>query len=305
MFNPKSIFYGVTEKEREIVRVLVTGSAGKIGRWLIKSLVEAGHEVRTFDRTARHRGEDWEHIPGDLRDIAVVRQAVQDMDAVAHMGAISFDSRTNSPEELLEVNVQGTWNMLLACVEAGVERLVYFSSINALGCVGGHRPAAYLPIDDVYPHHPLSPYQLSKHLGEELCKAFTDKHGLITPCLRPVYVTAPDQYEAWQKPRTERQVEWAKSEYWAYVDVRDVCAATLLSLTTDQVKHDAFLLTADDTNLTIPTTEAVDRFHPETPWKQERAAYLADQPYRSLMDCTHAKEVLGWQPKHSWRDHVE
>ena len=313
------------------MRVLVTGSAGRIGRWQVKALRNAGYEVRTLDRTAEGKGKsipntqrltEGEHLPGDLRDIHTVRRAVQGMDAVLHLGALSSD-RAGAAEEVLTVNVQGTWNVLLACVEAGVERMVYFSSVNALGCVGGHRPAGYLPIDDAYPRHPMSPYQLSKHLSEEACRSFTDKHGLVTVCLRPVFVTVPDHYDRWRNQRPLTQSDWASVEYWAYVDVRDVCAAAMLGLTAQNVTHDAFLLTADDTTQETPTAELVDRYYPETPWKATlpqrgralaspqsdrdtylaaRDAYLAAHPHRSLMDCSHAKEVLGWQPQHSWRD---
>lgn len=286
------------------MRVLVTGSAGKIGQRLVADLLAAGYEVRSFDRTAQKKGQAWEHIPGDLRDIYLIRRIVQGVDAVIHAGAIASDSRAVSPEDLLAINVQGTWNLLLACVEAGIERMVFFSSVNALGAVGGHKPAVYLPIDDDYPRHPMSPYQLSKHVGEEMCRSFSEKHGLSTLCLRPVYVAAPEDYSGWFRNWTEeRRLDGAKTEYWAYVDIRDVCAATLLCLTTQGVTHDAFLLTADDTTLETPSDEAVQRCYPETPWpKVDRAAYFAENPHRSLMNCDHAKQVLGWQPKHSWRD---
>ncbi len=285
------------------MRVLVTGSEGHIGREQVKTLLDAGYTVRTFDRAARGKETNWEHIPGDLRDLNIVRQAVEGMDAVVHLGAIPHD-RFGAAEELLAINVQGTLHVLMACVEAGVERVINFSSVNALGCVGGYRPAEYLPIDDAYPRHPHSPYQLSKHLGEEACRAFTGRHGLITISMRPVFVSNLERFGRWRMRNPEQAIERGKVEYWAYVDLQDVCDATLLALTVQNVTNDAFLLTADDTSLDIPTAELVDRYHPDTPWKQDRAAYLAENPYRSLMDCSHAKQVLGWQPKHSWREMI-
>jgi len=282
------------------VRVLVTGSEGHIGRVLVERLRAANYEIRTLDRAAQRKGDDWEHLPGDLRDISVVRRAVQGMDAVAHLGAIPGDRRGGA-DEVLAVNVQGTWNVLLACVEAGVGRVVYYSSVNALGNFGP-RQAAYLPIDDSYPRHPLSPYQLSKHLGEETCRSFSARHGIVTVCLRPVGVMDASAYTGWQEYTPEQRENSGKREYWAYVDVRDVCAATLLGLTVENVTHDAFLLTADDTSVATPTAELVERHYPDTPWpKIAMADYLADNPYRSLVDCTHAKEVLGWKPQVSWR----
>lgn len=284
------------------MKILVTGSAGLIGGALVESLREMGHQVRTFDRFARKQEGEGVHIPGDLRDIHTVRRAVQGMDAVAHLGAIPVDL-PDREDEVLAVNVQGTWNVLLACVEAGVPRAVCFSSINALGCFGGHRPAVYLPIDDFYPRHPITAYQLSKHLVEEICQAFTARYGLETLCLRPVGVWNAQYTQKFRQKENFRQAEWGKNEYWAYVDLRDVCDATIRALTVQNVTHDAFLLSASDTTMLIPTAELVETYYPHTPWpKQSREAYLAGNPYRSLVDCSHAKEVLGWEPKYSWRD---
>lgn len=284
------------------MRVLVTGSEGHIGRRLVETLQSAGHEARTFDRTARRGAKgDTEHQIGDLRDLFAVRRAVQGMDAVAHLGALAHDG-AGSPEDVLSVNVQGTWNVLLACVESDVKRVVYFSSVNALGCFIGQRPPDYFPVDDAHPRHPMSPYQLSKHLGEEACRSFSEKHGIVTVCLRPAFVSAPDHYPRWRE-RGDRRAEWGKGDYWAYVDVRDVCDATVLGLQAEGLLHGGFLLAADDTTMEIPTSELVETYYPNIPWPTaDCKSWLAENPHRALLDCSHAKEALGWRPKHSWRE---
>lgn len=285
------------------MRVLVTGSEGHIGRVQVKTLLTAGHEVRTLDRTAQRKGSEWEHLPGDLLDLSRVRQAVQGMDAVVHLAAIPHDLAGAGPD-ILNVNVQGTCNILFACLEAGVQRVVAYSSVNALGAVGGHREAAYLPLDDDYPRHPMSPYQLSKHLGEDACRSFSDKHGIVTICLRPVFVTTTEHYR-WLREREQSNVERERGEFFAYVDVRDVCDAALRGLTVENVTHDAFLLTAADTTSKMTSPQLVDLAYPHMVWKQDRNAYFASNPYRSLMDITHAESVLGWKPQHSWRDTIK
>src|SRR5579883_1740573 len=148
-------------------RVLVTGSHGHIGRVLVQRLLDLNYEVRTFDSVAKSRSQVTEHLPGDLRDLNLVRRATEEIDAVVHLGAISNDSRGIAPD-IMQINVIGTWNVLQASVEAGVSRLVNFSSVNALGNFMGYRKADHLPIDDAYPRHPQSTYQLSKHLGEDI-----------------------------------------------------------------------------------------------------------------------------------------
>lgn len=286
------------------MRLLVTGSNGFIGQELVKRLLEAGYTLRTFDRTAS-ASENWEHVAGDLRDAFTVRRVVQGVDAVVHLGAVSSDRR-NVPEEVLAVNVQGTWNVLQACAEAGVGRVVYFSSINALGCVGGYRPPDYLPLDDFHPRHPMTPYQLSKHLAEEVCRSYTERYGIVTICLRPVYVVNTEQpFPWWRRVSTERRADWGKDELWAYVDLQDVCEAVLQSLTVEHVQHDSFLLSAPDTTLEIPTAELVQRYWAHLPWRGDLAGYVADNPYRSLIDTSHATQVLGWRAQRSWRDHVK
>ncbi len=226
------------------------------------------------------------------------------VDAVIHLGALAND-RPGSEDEVLSINVQGTWNILIACVEAEVGRVVYYSSVNSLGNFQGHRPSAYLPIDDAYPRHPMSPYQLSKHLSEEACKCYSARYGMVTVALRPMWVVARHHYEHWGGHDMERRMEWGRKDYWAYVDMRDVCDAGVRGLTVENVRHDAFLLAAGNTLIDIPTAELLDRFYPDTPWHGDRAEYFAQDPYRSLVDCAHAKEVLGWEPRHNWRTEVK
>ena len=149
------------------MKVLITGSEGRIGRHLATVLRDEGHDLRGFDVVARaERLRDY--TPGDLRDLTAVRLAMQGVDAVVHLGAVPGDRDDGAV--VMQTNVMGTYNVLQAAHECGVPRLVYFSSINAQGSVKGLRPPEYLPIDDLYPHHPLTPYQLSKHLGEEICR---------------------------------------------------------------------------------------------------------------------------------------
>ena len=284
------------------MKVLITGSAGLIGTAATKVLQEAGFSLRTFDREGTEGAEGVEHHTGDLRDFATVKRVMTDMDAVVHGGAIAYD-RPGDDDQVLGVNVGGTLNVLVAATQTTVQRVVSFSSINALGCVGGHKKAVQFPITDSYPRHPMSPYQLSKHLGEEACKTYSERYGITTISLRPGYVARGDVYEHWKKDSgSEENARSQANELWAYVDLRDVCEAIRLSLLLEGVKNDAFLLFADDTTVTIPTAALIAQYYPETPWITDPNAYFAANPFRSPMDANHAKEVLGWTPKHSWRN---
>ena len=123
----------------ESARVLVTGSDGKIGSVVARTLLAAGFEVVPFDAA----------LGDDVRDADALRAKGRGCDAVAHLAAIAGDSE--APEDVMHTNVLGTWNVLVAARETGMRRVVSFSSVNALGVFLGHRPPDYLPIDS---HHP-------------------------------------------------------------------------------------------------------------------------------------------------------
>lgn len=285
------------------MRVLVTGSEGGIGRHLAGVLDGQGYSLRGFDMRADLHAAgppiDDRQV-GDLRDLDAVRSAMRSMDAVVHLGAIPADRDDGAA--VMQTNVLGTWNVLQAAQENGVRRVVFFSSINAQGSVRTGHPPAVLPVDDDYPHHPETPYQLSKHLGEEICRSFSERHGMITLCLRPVWVTQPGDYTT-ASFGTEPSLATRQPDLWAYVDVRDVGDAVLRCLQIEGILHDCFLLAAGDTSAHIPTAELVARHYAGVPWQTiDPAHYLAGDPFRGLVDCAHAKAQLGWQPQHSWRD---
>ena len=278
--------------------VLLTGSEGALGVHLGRHLREHGYSVRGLD--LRAGTVEGEHVVADLLDLDAVRTAMTGVDAVVHAGAIPWDREDSS--RVMSTNVVGTFNVLQAAVEAGVERFVGLSSINAQGSSGGWRETAYLPIDDDYPHHPMTPYQLSKHLMEEVCRSFSERHPLVTICLRPVFVLHPATPHR-ETLGTAAFVDPWRDEYWAYVDVRDVADAVVRALRVQDVQHERFLLAARDTSVPEETRTLVTREFPEVPWPTvDPDRYFAGDPYRSLIDCSRAREVLGWQPRHSWRD---
>ncbi|MCA1595097.1 MAG: NAD(P)-dependent oxidoreductase [Chloroflexi bacterium] len=283
------------------MQVLVTGSEGGIGRVQVDLLRSKGHEVRTLDQAASRTPDAGEHFEADLRDRETVAKAVEGTDAVVHLGAIPGD-REGYDAEIMQINVQGTWNVMDACKRHGVRRAVCFSSIQALGNVCGFHESLRFPINDSYPRHPMSAYQLSKHLGEEVCRSFTNRYGIVTICLRPVGVLRSEDYQRWSGTPRDDARPGSVSNHWSYVDVRDVCDAALRGLEAENVSHDAFLLAADDTATLTPTADLVERFYAHVPWPEiSQEEYLASSPHRTLVDCSHAKEVLGWQPQHSWR----
>lgn len=286
------------------MKVLITGSQGNIGRWVVRRLQDAGHEIRSFDLKAQPDKQNWEHIPGDIREMSHVRRAVQGVEAVIHMAAIPFDI-PGMREQVMDTNLRGTWNVLLACGEAGIRRVVNFSSINALGHSDRAHNELYLPLDDEIPHHPVQTYPLSKHVGEEMCQAFCKLQDMTIISLRPTMVVYPQEERNawWQNMPAERKAFFSTQDFWSYVDARDVSDAVLLGLNAELDGHEAFLLTADDCHGELTSAHLVDKYYQHLAWtKISLQEYLSQNPYRSLVDCSKAKRMLGWQPKHSVRD---
>lgn len=180
--------------------VLVTGGAGFIGSNLALALVQAGANVRvlddlstgSLDNLADHVDE-LEFMEGDIRDIDVLRSALEGQEIVFHLAALPSVPRSiEDPFTSSEVNAQGTLKVLLASRDAGIGRLVYASSSS----IYGDSPA--LPKTEELPVDPKSPYALSKYCGERYCQLFHRLYGLETVCLRYFNVFGPRQDPASQ-----------------------------------------------------------------------------------------------------------
>jgi dTDP-4-dehydrorhamnose reductase len=91
-------------------------------------------------------------------------------------GGLAHDT-AGSPEQIMAVNVLGTWHVLLAAEAAGATRVIHFSSAQALGIAEGERLPDYFPVDDAHPRRAIRAYGLSKCLAEDLCAGFTARTG--------------------------------------------------------------------------------------------------------------------------------
>jgi UDP-glucose 4-epimerase len=273
------------------MKVLVTGHRGKVGVGIAEHLRGCGHAVGGFDLA--------EGV--DLLDLSAVQEAAVGCAAIVHLGGVAHDS-AGTPEQIVAVNVLGTWHVLLAAEAAGVTSVIHFSSVQALGIAEGERLPDYFPIDDEHPRRAIRPYGLSKRLSEDLCEAFSARTGIATLSLRPVSVWQPETYArvASQRradPESESQPFW---EYGAFVDVRDVAAAVSRAVEVRLSGHHRALLCAADIAGSAPSLELARRLCPGIPIKSPER-YRTD-PTRALVDCSAAETLLGWRPRHRWSD---
>lgn len=178
---------------------LVIGGAGFIGSHLVEELL-AGDvaEVVIFDNFTAGKPE---HLAGalndsrcrlvegncDIRDANALAQAMQGMDGVFHLAALWLLHCRDHPREAFEVNIGGTFNVLEACVQAGIKRLVFSSSASVYG------DAEELPMTEKHPFNNRNFYGATKISGEAMCRAFHDRHGLDYVGLRYMNVYGPRQ----------------------------------------------------------------------------------------------------------------
>jgi UDP-glucose 4-epimerase len=265
--------------------VLLTGHRGRLGPPIIEALGHARHEVRGFDLADG----------GDIRDAKAVAAAARGAQVIVHAAGLA-DDRNGSPADVMSINLLGTWNVLLAAEANQIRRVVYFSSGKSLGML--ERNPDYLPMDDQHRGLPNRPYALAKWLSEEMCAAFTERTGIDTICLRPVAVFDAERYERTLKalPRpAEPGVAWHMG---VHIDVRDVAEATLRAVETSFRGHARLLLCAGDIADRRPTLELVAERLPSVEWRGGRE--FAEEPFRGLIDCSRAEQVLGFRPRHGW-----
>lgn len=181
-------------------KILVTGAGGFIGSHLVEDLLEAGADVRAF---VRYNGRnDWgmlselpseslksvEVVAGDIRDPFFVRKAVKGCDYVFHLAAlIGIPYSYSAPNDYVAVNIIGTLNVLQACLDEGVSRMVHTSTSEAYGT------AQYVPIDEKHPLQGQSPYSASKIGADKMAESYYTSFDLPVVIVRPFNTFGPRQ----------------------------------------------------------------------------------------------------------------
>ncbi|PKL50512.1 MAG: LPS biosynthesis protein WbpP [Planctomycetes bacterium HGW-Planctomycetes-1] len=174
---------------------LVTGGAGFIGSNMVRFLLDKGQKVRVLDNFETGKRENLEEVAGkiemlegDIRDKDTVEKAVKGADVIYHLAALGSVPRSmKDPATTHDVNVNGTFNVLMAARDAKVRRIVFASSSSVYG------QSEVLPQHEDLPLAPISPYGASKAIGEIYFRAFYETYGVQSVCLRYYNVFGPRQ----------------------------------------------------------------------------------------------------------------
>ncbi len=177
------------------MRYLVTGGAGFIGSNTVEELVRRGHSVVVLDDLSSGKEENLADIrnkitfiKGSITDIDVVRKAVQEADYVLHLAArTSVPRSVKDPLETNRINIDGTLNVLVAARDAKVRRVVFAASSSAYG------ETPTLPKVETMQPQPISPYGVTKFVGELYAQTFGRCYGLENVSLRYFNIFGPRQ----------------------------------------------------------------------------------------------------------------
>lgn len=284
-----------------MTRVAVTGGSGKLGRACVRDLVENGYEVVNLDR-APSPDDLAPFIQIDLTDHGQVVSAltgVDDrydrLDAVVHLAAIPAPGlRPNSA--VFHNNMLSTYNVFAAAKTAGIHNIVWASSETVLG-LPFETPPPYLPVDEEYAPRPESTYSLVKTLEEtmvdQLCRWNPELKATGLRFSNVMYVEDYAAFPVFEDDPTLR--DW---NLWSYIDARDGALAIRLGLEREGTGKEVFVIASPDTVMSTPTPELVQTHYPDLELKRPV------EGHETLLSIDKARRILGFDPKHTWRDYV-
>lgn len=300
-------------------RVLVTGGAGFIGSHLVDGLLRDGWEVTVLDDFSSGRlenlrggldGRALRVVRGDIREASAVREALEEVGAVLHLAAVtSVPYSLEHPDETYSVNVEGTRNLLEACIRGTADRFIYVSTCAVYG------EPEYLPIDEDHPKRPASPYAESKLEAERLCREFQESYGLRTAVLRLFNVYGSrmraDRYGGVISIFMRQLGEGRPLTIYGdgeqtrdFIHVSDAVRAMMLTLTRDDISGETF-------NIATGVPTSINRLAgmiSELRGVEPRLLHLearAGEPRHSYGDTRRARERLGFTPKVSLREGLQ
>lgn len=298
------------------MKILVTGGAGFIGSHIVDLLVAAQHEVAIIDNLWDEGGGKQENVNpaatfyrADITDEETLRQIFDQArpeivyhQAAQHSVAIS----TRDPQLDARVNVLGLLNILGNCTRVGARKIICASSGASYGT------PEHLPITEVTPQRPESPYGITKMVMEHYLRYWQQANGLTYTALRYGNVFGPRQdpngeagvISIFAKRFLQREgvrIDWDGEQKKDYVYVGDVARANLLAL--ERGDNEIFCIgTGQGTsvNAIYETLAEITGYRPAI----SRAPRRPGDIYLSYFDCSKAARELGWKPETSFVEGV-
>jgi nucleoside-diphosphate-sugar epimerase len=291
-------------------RVCVTGATGQAGRATVNELRERGVEVAATDLVATRDDLESGVLRADLTDYGQALQALEGADAVVHLANIPAPG-LSTPAVTFNANVAMNFNVFYAAAKLGVKRVVWASSETTLGVPFGITPQderfmeaegvapRYAPVDE--DHYPVATmtYALSKVVSETIAGEIARWSAIPFVALRFSNIFDASEYP--QLPSVWADPHARKWNLWGYVDARDVASACRLALDAPPeavAASPSLVIAAADTVMNRPSSALLEEVFPGVPRRRDLGEF------ESLLATDRAREAIGYEAQHSWRDHI-
>jgi len=280
-------------------RICVTGASGKAGRSVVRDLLAHGYDVVATDISSSRNDVENGAVRADLTDYGQALQVLKGVDAVIHLANIPAPGIYTSAVTF-NTNMVMNFNVFHAATSCGLSRVVWASSETTLGLPfteGDGLAPRYAPVDEDHYPVPTSTYALSKVASETIAGHLAQWSGIPFVALRFSNIMDPEDYSAfpsmWSNPHARK---W---NLWGYVDGRDVAASCRLSLTAPlEAGNPGLIIAAADTVMNRPSAALFREVFPGVPFTRELGEF------ETLLAIDRAREMIGYEPRHSWRDHI-
>jgi nucleoside-diphosphate-sugar epimerase len=283
-------------------RVIVTGGSGKLGRAVLRDLVDHGYDVLNMDQ-APLADPICPTVRVDLTNFGEIATVILgglderrgSFDAVVHLAAIPAPGQFANPRTFAN-NVPATYNVFEACRMAGIKNVVFASSETVQG-LPFDSPPPYVPVDEEYAPRPESTYSLGKLVDETIARQYVrwDPQLKIVG-LRFSNVMNVEDYAAF--PGFDADATKRKWNLWSYIDARDGAQAVRKALEATFTGFEAFIIANADTVMSRPNQELLAEVFPTV---EIRPGVTRNG---TLFSIDKARRMLGYEPQNSWRDHT-
>ena len=304
-------------------KVLLTGADGFIGSHLAESLVVAGCEVTAFvyynsfnswgwlDSLEKDKLSKIKIFAGDIRDPYGVRTAMKGIDVVFHLAAlIAIPFSYHSPDSYIDTNVKGTLNIVQAAKDLGIERIIVTSTSEVYGT------AQYVPIDELHPRQPQSPYSASKIGADCIAESFYRSFNLPLTIVRPFNTFGPRQSARAIIPTVITQLLAGIEEIKLgdltptrdLVFVKDTVAGFLaIAESNALIGHDCNIATQAEISIGELAKMLINKINPSATilQEEERMRPEKSEVFRLFGSNKKLKAHTGWEAKYSFEDGID
>ncbi len=234
-------------------KVLITGGAGFIGSAIAKNLSDRGFTVKSFDIN-KPKEMFGEYINSTIMYPDELYESIKGCDYVIHLAArLGVKQTEHKRISCLNINIQGTRNVIEACTKAGIKKILFSSSSEVYG------EPLKTPICETDPVSPKSVYAVTKLAGEEYLRAYQQEHGLNYSIVRFFNVYGSEQVENFVMPRFIRAVTEDQSptiygegnQIRSFCHVNDAAQGVYLALTSDKSNSEIFNIGNDRADITM------------------------------------------------------